>query len=98
MNYAWKKEPGKKYDERLRTTAKQKAIMYYLVAIYIGYMGVQLIMAKLGGDNTMTLPMVSIFSSIMIAGAVGVIAYATTTLLKQLRASEMEDKEEKESV
>jgi hypothetical protein len=68
-NKFWVREDGKEYDEVRRRSAGQRAVLYYLVAVYIGFMGYSILKNRFGGDNTMSFPLAIILASILIIGA-----------------------------
>jgi hypothetical protein len=74
----------------------QKAILYYLVAIYIGYMGYSILHNRLSGDNTMSYPLAIILTSVFIIGAAWVAWYATKGLKYNLKQSETDETEKEE--
>ncbi len=74
-NKFWVREDGKAYDEAIRRRASQKAVLYCLVALYIGYMGLLIIKNRLMGDDTMSYPLAILLASLLIIGAVIVILY-----------------------
>jgi predicted branched-subunit amino acid permease len=92
----WIREDGKKYDDNKRRNAAQRAGIYYLVAIYVGYMGYSILYNRLIGDDTMTYPLAIILASLLIAGAIFVAWYATRRMKSELEASEIVPEDEKE--
>lgn len=77
MNKFWIKEDGKEYDEAKRRSASNKAVLYYLVAAYVGYMGFSIIKNRFTGDNTMSYPIAIISSLALLIGALWIIYIAT---------------------
>lgn len=73
----WIKEDGKEYDEDKRRSASQRAVLYYLVAVYVGYMGYSILKNRLTGDDTMTYPVAIAVTSVLFIGAFWVVWYAT---------------------
>ena len=76
--------------------ARQRAIIYYMVALYIGYLGCSIMKNRLEGDDTMTYPIAIIVSSVLILGALWVLWYATKQMKNDNKQSEnlITDKEE----
>lgn len=83
------REAGKKYDENKRRSAGQKAVIYYLVALYIGYMGYSVMSNRLSGDAAMSYPLAAVLASILIIGAGFVAWYATKRMRSELKQSEI---------
>lgn len=82
--------------DALPQSAGLRAILYYLVAIYIGYMGYSIMKNRLAGDDTMSYPLAILLTSILMIGAVGVAFYATKRMKYESKQSEKQiaDKEE----
>lgn len=95
-NKFWIREDGKIYDEIKRRRAGQRAVLYYLVALYIGYMGFLIMKNRFMGDNTMSFPLAILLATVLIVGAVGVILYATIRMKSEYEDSLLisSDKEE----
>ncbi len=68
-----------------------RAILYYLVAIYIGYMGYLVLKNRLSGDETLSYPIAIAAASVLITGAAGIICYA---LIQTRKRAEQEKKEQ----
>lgn len=99
FNKFWIKEAGVEYDEARRRAAGQKAIIYYLVALYVGYMGYSIMSNRLSGDDTMSFPLATALTLVLIIGALGVAWYATKRMRNEFINSKIEDtnKEEKQN-
>jgi hypothetical protein len=90
----WVREEGKEYDEARRRSAGQRAVIYYLVALYVGYMGFSILKNRLTGDGTMTYPLAILMTLLLLAGAIWVAWYATNWMKKEFEKSVIEDKAE----
>lgn len=88
----WVKEEGKEYDDARRRSAGQRAALYYLVALYIGYMGYRILHNRLLGDTTMSIPLAITLTSVLIIGALWVVWYATRYMKREFEKSVLEDK------
>lgn len=88
-NIFWVREGGKQYDENKRRSAGQRAVIYYLTSLYIGYMGYSIMKNRLAGDDTMSYPLAIILTSILIAGAIFIIWYATRRMKNEFKQSEI---------
>jgi hypothetical protein len=88
-NKFWVKEEGKDYDEARRRTAKQKAVIYYLVALYIGYMGFSILKNRLSGDDTMSYTLAVLLASLLMIGAIWVALYTTKQMKHEFEQSEI---------
>lgn len=87
----WVKEEGKEYDDARRRSAGQRAVIYYLVALYIGYMGYRIINNRLTGDDTMSYPLAITLTSVLIIGALWVAWYATRFMQREFDKSVLEN-------
>ena len=97
FNRFWIKEDGVEYDDTRRRAAGQKAIIYYLVALYIGYMGFNIISGRLSGDDTMSYPLAIGITVAFFAFAIWIIWYATKRMKSEFEKSKIiEDKKEEE--
>lgn len=88
-NKFWVKEEGKEYDDGRRRSAGQKAVLYYLVALYIGYMGYSIMNNRLTGDDTMSYPLAIVLAALLVIGAIFVAWYATKRMKNEFRNSEI---------
>lgn len=52
-----------------------RGILYYLLAIYIGYMGISILGNRINGDDTMSYPIAIFFALIFVVGAIWVFWY-----------------------
>ncbi len=84
------RENKRKITNRKNQPQGQKAILYYLVAIYIGYMGYSVLHNRLSGDNTMSYPLAIIITSVFVIGAGWIVWYATRGLKNDLKQSDIE--------
>jgi arginine exporter protein ArgO len=84
------RDAGKQYDENKRLSAGRKAVIYYLAALYIGYMGYSILNNRLAGDDTMSYPLAVILTALLVIGAIFVAWYATISLKKEFKQSELE--------
>lgn len=66
-----------------------KAIIYYLVAAYIGYMAFGIINNRIQGDDTMSWTVAIIFTTVLASGAIGIVVYATK-LVKRMKSQKNE--------
>ncbi|MGB8451465.1 MAG: hypothetical protein WCD89_03960 [Anaerocolumna sp.] len=82
----WKR----KERNRKNRPVGQKAILYYLVALYIGYMGYSILHNRLSGDDTMSYPLAIAITSVFVIGAAWVVWYATRGLINDSKNSEIE--------
>jgi hypothetical protein len=87
LHNLWNRNGGKKQDDIKRRASGQRAALYYLVALYIGYMGFCVMKNRLAGDDTMTYPLAVILSSALFIGAVFVAWYATRRMKRELKQS-----------
>ncbi len=85
------REDGAEYDDARRRAAGQKAVIYYLVALYIGYMGYCILSNRLAGDDTMSYPVAITLTFALVAGAFWVAWYATRRMRKEFRDSKLSD-------
>lgn len=96
--FSLKKEPGKEYDDSMRNRAAQSAVIYYLVSGYVLFMLYKVIAAKIGGDNTVSTPVLIVIAAVLAGGAIYVIWYATRQLFKRFAESEIKPEEKNEEV
>jgi len=80
----------------VREGDKGKGILYYLIAVYIGYMGISILRNRINGDDTMSYPLAVFFSLIFILGAVWVFWYGFE-LRKKANISQVSE-DNKESI
>lgn len=81
------REEEKEYDEARRRSANQRAVIYYLVALYIGYMGYSIMNNRLTGDDTMSYPLAILLTSLLVIGAVWIMWYATKRVKNEWKQS-----------
>lgn len=95
-NNLWIRNDGRKYDSAKVRNAGQRTVIYYLVALYVGYLGYSIISNRLAGDDTMSYPVAIIFSSVLIIGAIFVAFSATKRMRNELKQEETlpDEKEE----
>jgi dolichyl-phosphate-mannose--protein O-mannosyl transferase len=87
----WIREDGVEYDDARRRVAGQRAVIYYLVAFYIGYMGYSIMKNRLTGDDTMSYPLAITLASILFVGALSIILYATHRMRIEFEKSKLTD-------
>ncbi len=75
-----------------------RTILYYLVAIYIGYMGYLVLKNRLSGDETLPFPIAIAASSVLIIGAVGIICYAVVQNRKSGKQKKIEQCQEEDTL
>lgn len=99
MNFTkfWVKEDGKEYDEVRRRAAGQKAILYYLVALYVGYMGYSILNNWLSGDRTISYALLIVLTAALFIGAIWVAWYATKRMKNEFKLSEIKAANKEES-
>ena len=88
-NNIFNRETSKEKKEYSRPGDGSKAILYYLVAIYIGYMGYSILHNRLTGDDTLSYPVAILFTSVFAIGAAWIVWYATK-LRKNASAAEIQ--------
>lgn len=88
---------GKNCDDSKRRNAGQRALLYYLVALYIGYMGYSIMNNRLSGDDTLSYPLAIFFTSVLIIGAVFIAWFATKRMKNESKQSENETAEKEEN-
>lgn len=71
-------------DMRHQRTGSSSAI-YYLVALYLGYLGYSIMNNRLSGDDTMSYPLAIIFTCIFIIAAVFIAFYATKQIRNEIK-------------
>ncbi len=92
--YAFRKEPGKKYDETKRATATRRGLVIYLVVAYVIYLLYSIVTNKLAGTNAMSWTQV-IIACVGIGGAaVAAVVLATLRMGRELAESEIDEAEE----
>ena len=69
----------------------QRALLYYLVALYIGYCGYSIMSNRLAGDNTMSYPLAILLTVVLLIGAVIVALYATRRMKVELKQNKIRD-------
>ncbi len=74
-----------------------RTILYYLVAIYIGYMGYLVLKNRLSGDETLPFPIAIAAAFILIIGAVGIICYAAIQNRKSEKQKKIEQCQEEDT-
>ncbi len=89
LNRLLKKEFQNEPKELQRRTSNQKAMLYYLIAIYIGFMGYSILRNRFTGDDTMSYPLALVLALVFVIGAVGIICYATSLIRKERKRDEV---------
>lgn len=97
-NKFWVKEAGKEYDEARRQAAGQKAVLYYLAALYIGYMGYSILNNRLSGDDTLTYPIAILLTLAFMLGAIWIAWYATRRMKNEFDNSVIESENQEDEL
>lgn len=72
-------------DRKHQRTGSRSAL-YYLVALYIGYLGYSIMNNRLSGDDTMPYPLAVMFTCLFILAAVLIALYATKQIRDEIKA------------
>jgi TRAP-type C4-dicarboxylate transport system permease small subunit len=65
---------------------RQRSALYYLVALYIGYLGYSIMNNRLSGDDTLSYPIAIMFTCLYVLGAVLIALYATKQIRDDFKA------------
>ena len=93
-NKLWDGESKKNKKDFREQRDGNRGIPYYLVAIYIGYMGYSILHNRLTGDETLSYPLAIFLTSIFVIGAAWIIWYAVKLRKNQATENEIKEKEE----
>lgn len=95
MNWknVWSGEKEKKYPAAKSKSTGQRAGLYYLAALYIGYMGYTILANRIAGDNTMPYPLAVALAAVLLCGAVFVAGYATKRMRNEWKRIKAEASE-----
>lgn len=86
-----KKERSQDYRK-----GQQKAVLYCLLAFYIGFMGYSILKNRLMGETAISFPLAAAISALFIAGAGGIIWYAAKLIRNSRRQADKDlEKEER---